>query len=158
MAAWGSYDDDRDPLEQRYVARAIVLIALVATGLGSWLGIDGKFHDGLPGIALGSPFLIHVERALVVGAGIAAILMFAVRGWAGYFPAKISTSGAEYFRRPALDEIVESEVAAHDEILRLEAIQERLARSTRLRLDGLDREIASMKRQRARNRSTDDML
>jgi hypothetical protein len=56
----------------------------------------------------GVPGLLHVERALVLGAAMAGTLIFLVRGWAGYFPSKITTSGAEYPYRPVddLDELI----------------------------------------------------
>lgn len=137
-------NSDLDPLERRHIARAVVLAALVAAGLTLWLGVDGEFHDGLPGIALGSPFLLHVERALALVAGIAALLMFAVRGWAGYFPSKISTGGAEYFDRSAAGEAAESWNAVYDEIDRLNATYRGLAGSTQARLDEVEHDVGAL--------------
>ncbi len=147
-----------DPLERRNVARAVVLAALVAAGLALWLGLDGEFHGGLPGIALGSPFLLHVERALVLVAGIAALLMFTVRGWAGYFPSKFSTAGAEYFDRSAVNEAAESWNAVYDEIDRLDAMHRGLAGSTQVLLDVVERDVAALKRTSRQTPKTDDML
>jgi hypothetical protein len=42
-----------------------------------------------------------LERAVVVGALVAAALIFLLRGWSGYYPSKLSTTGAEYPDRTA---------------------------------------------------------
>lgn len=85
-----------DPLEGAWHGRAVVLV--VASAVFAALVVSAA--DGTPsplrGIALGSPGLLHLERALVVGAVIAGSCIFLTRGWAGYFPSKLSTAGAEY--------------------------------------------------------------
>jgi hypothetical protein len=148
--------NDLDPLERRRVARAVVLISLIAAGFVHWLGVDAEFHEGLPGIALGSPFLLHAERALVLAVGITALLMFAVRGWAGYFPSKITTSGAEYPHRP-VDEVLKSGEAVYDEIVDLKKVHKALAEGTHARLDGFEREITTLRAQ-VDGQRIDDML
>ena len=148
---------DPDPLERHYVARAVVLVALLMSGVASVISLGDGFRQGLPGVALGSPFLLHVERALVVGAGVAAVLIFAIRGWVGYFPS-ISTAGAEYLRRPVVDAAFDGEIELHERLGQLRSIQESMARSTRLRLDEVERDLAFLKSQRAHRRMMDDML
>lgn len=105
---------DRDPLERPRVARLVVLAALLGSAL-ALLGLESRFHQGLPGVALGSPFLLQVERILVVGAAVSGLLIFAIRGWAGYFPSKLSATGAEYAARAAVVDSVRNE----DEIAEL---------------------------------------
>lgn len=103
-----------DPLERIWHGRAVVLLTtgtvLVALGLGA----AGGAPTALPGVALGSPALLHVERALVLGAGMASTFIFLIRGWVGYFPSKLSTTGAEYAARATADKATENagEVAA----------------------------------------------
>lgn len=46
--------------------------------------------------ALEWPLLLHLERALLAATLIAALGIFALRGWEGDFPRKVSTSGAEW--------------------------------------------------------------
>jgi hypothetical protein len=48
------------------------------------------------------------ERLLV------AALIFVLRGWAGYFPSKLSTSGAEYGERSSVADLSELSAAVAD--------------------------------------------
>jgi hypothetical protein len=85
-----------DPLERVWRGRAVVLVAGLTVLLVLAVSAAGGTPKTLPGIALGSPALLHLERALVVGAAMAGSFIFLIRGWAGYFPSKLSTTGAEY--------------------------------------------------------------
>jgi hypothetical protein len=103
-----------DPLERAWHRRLVVL----ATALVVLVGLVSSAVSGspstLPGIALGSPALLHLERSLVAGAATAGALIFILRGWAGYFPSKLSTSGAEYGERPSLADLSELSAAVAD--------------------------------------------
>ena len=143
-----------DPLERRGLARAVVLVALTATSITLALGPSSEIAHPLPGVALGSPLVLQLERALIVGAGVAALLVFAARGWAGYFPSKISTAGAEYLEPPDVHHVVQSGNAIYDEFERLNFVHHELAESTRVRLDEIERRMG-IARQTSR---TDDML
>lgn len=85
-----------DPLERIWHGRAVVLVIASAVFVSMVASAAGGTPSELPGIALGSPALLHLERALLVGAAIAGSSIFLTRGWAGYFPSKLSTAGAEY--------------------------------------------------------------
>jgi hypothetical protein len=133
-------------------------VALVSTGLTLWMSAGTELPKRLPGIALGSPFLLHAERALIVGAGLTALLIFAARGWVGYFPSKISTGGAEYLHRPAVTEVVESERAVQVEIDRLKTIHRILAKNMQDRLYAVESEIAALRSRLNHQPEQDDML
>jgi len=62
------------------------------------LVLSAKSDDELPlpAVALNSSILLDLERAVLVGAMVAATFVFLTRGWAGHFPSKLSTTGAEY--------------------------------------------------------------
>ncbi len=97
-----------DPLEQPVRRRAIV-VATAVLATSAFVGsVSGDDPAALPSIALGWHLLLHAERALAVGAVVAVALIFLIRGWEGYFPLKLSASGAEYGMRAAGD-------AAHNE-------------------------------------------
>jgi hypothetical protein len=85
-----------DPLEGVWHGRFVVLLTAGAVLVSLVVSAAGGTPPELPGIALDSPALLHLERALVVGAVIAGSSIFLIRGWAGYFPSKLSTTGAEY--------------------------------------------------------------
>jgi hypothetical protein len=146
-----------DPLERVWRGRAVVLVAGLTVLLVLAVSASGGTPKTLPGIALGSPALLHIERALLVGASIAGCFIFLIRGWAGYFPSKLSTGGAEYPHRP-VDEVVESGDAIYDEIDGLKKVHKALAGSTHARLDGCEREIATLRAQVIDGRRADDML
>lgn len=63
----------------------------------------------MPSIALGSSLVLALERAALVGALLGLMGIFLLRGWSGYFPSKVSTTGAEY---AAVAEASRSDTAA----------------------------------------------
>jgi hypothetical protein len=85
-----------DPLERIWRGRAVGLVAGLTVLLVFVISAKSHAPSDLPGIALGSPALLHTERALLTGAAVAVSFIFLIRGWAGYFPSKLSTTGAEY--------------------------------------------------------------
>lgn len=96
-----------DPLERLWRGRAVVLVAGLTVLLVFAVSAAGGAPSDLPGVALGSPALLHIERALLVGASIAGSFIFLIRGWAGYFPSKFSTTGAEYLARSSANNAIE---------------------------------------------------
>ena len=109
-----------DPLERRFVGKAIVLGVLVVVAVAFALSAQRADPVHLPGVALDSPFLLDMERAAVVAALVVSAAVFLIRGWAGYFPSKLSTTGAEYPSLPGLDRALSGaeEIAAEMYVLR----------------------------------------
>ncbi len=109
---------------------------------GAFLGsVSGDVPSALPGIALGSHLLLHVERALAVGAMAATALIFLMRGWEGYFPLKLSTSGAEYMTRSAASDTVRNEDEMGAMLARMERDGVALASSLREDIRELEQRI-----------------
>jgi hypothetical protein len=50
----------------------------------------------LPGVALGSPVLLHAERALALAAVVVAMVSIGVQAARGRLPIELSTSGLRY--------------------------------------------------------------
>jgi len=84
------------PLERRFVGKAIVLGVLIIVIVAFIFSAQRADPVRLPGVALDSPFLLDLERAAVVAALVVSAAVFLIRGWAGYFPSKLCTTGAEY--------------------------------------------------------------
>jgi hypothetical protein len=107
-----------DPLEQRFVGKSIVLAVLLVVVVAFVFSARRPDPVPLPGVALDSPFLLDMERAAVVAAFVVGATVFLIRGWVGYFPSKLSTTGAEYESWRGVDETsgggdgVRGEVAA----------------------------------------------
>jgi hypothetical protein len=57
--------------------------------------IEGRPRH-LPGVALGSPVLLHAERALALSAVVVAMLSIGVQAARGRLPIEMSTSGLRY--------------------------------------------------------------
>jgi hypothetical protein len=72
------------------VVVAWVLAACVAATL-----IEGRPRH-LPGVALGSPVLLHTERVLGLLAAVVATLSIGVHAARGRLPIELSTSGLRY--------------------------------------------------------------
>ena len=160
MRELATRNDSRDPLEGPWRGRMIVL----AAGLTSLLVFSASAFSGapptVPGIALGSSALLHLERSLVVGAGIAGALIFLVRGWAGYFPSKLSTTGAEYEARPSRraaendDAVLDAVTEIRSEGVELAESMSNDIRALQLQVDAL----ANEKKRVGRGPHIDDML
>jgi hypothetical protein len=52
--------------------------------------------SSLPDVALGSPALFHLERAVAFLAGYLALVMAVARAWSGELPSSVSTQGLTY--------------------------------------------------------------
>lgn len=68
---------------------AVAIVALVVTIIE---GMPAR----LPGVALGSPILLHAERALALLAVAAATASIVVQAARGRVPIELSTSGLRY--------------------------------------------------------------
>ena len=90
--AWGPR------VTRRALAGAVAVV--IATVTGSV--IEGTPHQ-LPGVALGSPVLLHAERALALLAVTAAALSILVQAARGRLPIELSTSGLRYEAEAADD-------------------------------------------------------
>ena len=79
-------------MSRRVLAVAVVgaLVACVAITL-----VEGRPRH-LPGVALGSPVLLHAERALALSAVVVAIASIGVQAARGRLPIELSTSGLRY--------------------------------------------------------------
>lgn len=96
MDTLGSNLHAADPLARRLTGRLLVASALLVAVAVFAASAGRDDRAPLPGVALGSPLLLDLERALLAAALFAAAAIFAIRGWSGYFPAKFSATGAEY--------------------------------------------------------------
>jgi hypothetical protein len=146
-----------DPLRLRWIARLVVLATLVVAGVAYVLSADRPDPDRIPGIALDSPFLLDLERAVVVSALLAALLMFAIRGWDGYFPSKLSTTGAEYADRNATD-VSESATRLAQEVRELSDRQISSAEVMHMALERMTDDIETLRAERSGTTEGDDML
>jgi hypothetical protein len=86
----------KDPLADPATARAVAIVTALALLCGPLISAVNGGPRSLPGIALASPVLFHMERGVIAAALVTASAIFVVRAWAGYYPAKLSTTGAEY--------------------------------------------------------------
>jgi hypothetical protein len=79
-------------MSRRVLAVAVggALVACVAITL-----VEGRPRH-LPGVALGSPVLLHAERALALSAVVVAMASIGVQAARGRLPIELSTSGLRY--------------------------------------------------------------
>lgn len=133
-----------DPLERTWHGRVVVLLTAGTVLVALCLSAAGGAPTALPGVALGSPALLHVERALVVGAGMASTFIFLIRGWVGYFPSKLSTSGAEYADRSTMDAVSDGSRVAATAIEDFQAKQLEVNRGVQSALVGLEHDLGAL--------------
>jgi len=100
VARGSAYAGSPDPAAQprgtrvsRQLAALAVLGAVVAC-VAVTLIEGGPRH--LPGVALGSPVLLHAERALAMLAALVAMLSIGLQAARGRLPIELSTSGLRY--------------------------------------------------------------
>jgi hypothetical protein len=133
-----------DPLERRFIGKAIVLGVLVVVVVAFVFSAQRADPVHLPGVALDSPFLLDMERAAVVAALVVGAAVFLVRGWVGYFPSKLSTSGAEYPSLPGLDRALSGAEEIASEISVLRERQRGTAAETREAVEEQNRRIDAL--------------
>jgi hypothetical protein len=133
-----------DPLERRFVGKAIVLAVLLVAIVAFVFSARRPDPVHLPGVALDSPFLLDMERAAVVAALVAGATVFSIRGWAGYFPSKLSTTGAEYEGWRGIGKTSDGGDVVHGEVSALWANQVDFARMTREVLDEFAADIDAL--------------
>jgi hypothetical protein len=112
-------------------------------------------------VLVDSPFLLDLERAVVVSGVVAVLLIFAIRGWAGYFPSKLSTTGAEYGDWPSIDDVSEGGEDTSGAVTEIREDQLALARATWKALSALVADIDALEgriSQHRRMTDQDDML
>lgn len=80
------------PYERTLVRIGTLAIVAVAVLVPFWMATPEK----LPGVALGSEALLHVERTLAMLVALLFLLVVAVRGWRGQLPKALSGRGIEY--------------------------------------------------------------
>jgi hypothetical protein len=88
----------------------IGLTVLLALALGASL-VTGV-PEQLPGVALGSPVVLHAERALAIFAASLLVLVVLVRAFQGMLPTELSGRGVKYAQREATEEIRDTTAAA----------------------------------------------
>jgi len=154
----GQPPQPKDPLEHIWPGRVVVLV----TGLMGLLVLAASATrdapSDLPGIALGAPALLHLERALVVSAVVAGSFIFLVRGWAGYFPSKLSTTGAEYSMRPSAQGTAATDDSAIDALAEIRTERVAMVRSMRADLRALELKLEAKVARGQSDRHRDDML
>jgi hypothetical protein len=88
------------------------------------VGVCGR-AEPLPAVALDSRLVLALERTAIVGGLVAATGIFILRGWSGYFPSKVSTTGAEYAECSVLSEFARGDAATATAIVELRQRQRR---------------------------------
>lgn len=115
----------RDPLRNRWVAVILVLVLVAVFAEALQESISAGTPTDLPGVALQSPAILHLVRAVVATALIAGLAVVLIRGAFGQWPLEVSTTGVKYA------EVVESEseLAEHvrDVVAATKAIDARLS-------------------------------
>lgn len=76
-----------------WVSRAVLVIAIA---VGVLVALVGGTPDALPGVALSSELLLHLERGLVGFLGAFLVAVVAVRAARGHLPAELSQDGVKY--------------------------------------------------------------
>jgi hypothetical protein len=105
---------------RRAVGAVVLAIVAVCVSLG-----EGTPH-ALPGVALGSPVLLHAERALALVAVVIAALSVLARAARGRLPIELSTSGLRY-EAEAADDAATAVAQLQDQLDELVAIVDALA-------------------------------
>lgn len=96
------------------IPRALLLLA--ATALSASAGVPVE----LPGVALGWPLLLHLERGALLVAGLALVVLVGARATLGKFPARLGQ--IEY----AVSEFDKDAGAWEERLAEVEAAVERL--------------------------------
>jgi hypothetical protein len=81
-----------------WTIRALVLGGLAVCAVAS-VAIKGS-TDGLPGVALGSPALLALERTLAFFVGWVLVVLIAAEAWRGRLPLEVSGRGVRYADAP----------------------------------------------------------
>jgi hypothetical protein len=133
-----------DPLEAPGRRRAVV-VTVGALAIGAFVGsVSSEVPTALPGVTLGSPFLLHIERALALGALVAVGLIFLMRGWEGYFPSKLSTAGAEYATRSATGDAARTQEDVGAGLAHMRRDRLKLAESLHEDMRAMERRIVAL--------------
>jgi hypothetical protein len=142
-----------DPLERRFVGKAIVLGVLVGVVVAFVFSAQRADPVHLPGVALDSPFLLDMERAAVVAALVVGAAVFLIRGWVGYFPSKLFTTGAEYATRSTAERTAANGQEAIDVLAEIKLERVAMAesvgediRALELKVDALASEVGRAER------------
>lgn len=132
------------------IVGAYVMVALVSVLNGT--------PKKLPGVALGFPLLLHLERAGAVLAAIGAVLVVARLAWLGELPNQLGNIGYASFERRHEFEQSAAELRQHVEVRFDRFEQDREAdvqsteealRLTRSELAELDRRLSTVETQEA---------
>lgn len=135
-----------DPLENGILAKVVAGASVSAVAAAFYFSTQRDHPKKLPGVALDSPFLFDLERAIVVGAIVAAALIFLVRAWHGYYPSKLSTTGAEYPEREAVERVTKGSADTIAAVGALRAEQLKIAKAARDDYHRLSKELNSLER------------
>ena len=154
----GRQGQPNDPLELRWPGRIVVLVTGLVSLLVFTASATSDAPSDLPGVALGAASVLHLERALVVGAVVAGAFIFLVRGWAGYFPSKLSTTGAEYATRASDMGAAATDDAAIDALAEIRTERVAMVKSLRTDLRALELKLEAEVARRRLAQPTDDML
>jgi hypothetical protein len=105
---------------RRELGSVVLAIVAVSASLG-----EGTPH-ALPGVALGSPVLLHAERALALVAIVIAAVSVLAQAARGRLPVELSTSGLRY-EAEAADDAAVAVAQLQDQLDELVAIVDALA-------------------------------
>jgi hypothetical protein len=104
-----------DPLTNRYAAVLVTAVLLGVVVASLLVAFSQARPRSLPGVALGSLAILHIEQAAVVALAVTILVVFLFRAAFGYFPSKVSTSGAEWTSGAATAIALSNKVASGTE-------------------------------------------
>lgn len=116
----GHSGQEADPFESPWIAVPTVVVVLVVFVI-VFCHFNAKppvATKDLPGVALGSGFLLDLLRSALITAIFGVLLMVGVRAAFGHWPFEISTSGLKYSERR---EVAETHSGLQDQVARLNA-------------------------------------
>jgi hypothetical protein len=132
-------------------ARVVAVIVIVVFLLGFCLSIASGAPRTLPAVALSSPLLFHVERAVVGAALVGAVLIVLLNLLRGELPSKLSTTGLEWPaagpEREVLAQLLQVSREQRDAIQQLSTLASRdLSPEDALRVEEVGQNVKRMDR------------
>ena len=101
-------ENEVPPLSGKVLGIGLAVLLALALGASLVTGMPEK----LPGVALGSPVVLHAERVVAIFAAALLVLVVLVRAFQGMLPTELSGRGVKYAQREATEEIRDATATA----------------------------------------------